>query len=86
MWLVLAALRRPITVLVAVLAILLSSTLAVRRMQADIFPNLGAPVIADHAPARPAGWLRAPDPDTARWRGLPVRVALRSPRSREGLA
>ena len=50
MWLVLAALRRPITILVLVLAIALSSLLAMRRMQVDIFPNLGAPVIYIAAP------------------------------------
>jgi multidrug efflux pump subunit AcrB len=50
MWLVLMALRRPITILVLVLAVLLSSVLAVRRMQVDIFPNLGAPVIYVAAP------------------------------------
>jgi multidrug efflux pump subunit AcrB len=45
MWLVNTALRRPITVLVAILAVVLSSWLAVRRMRADIFPSLGAPTI-----------------------------------------
>src|SRR4051812_24584703 len=45
MWLVLAALRRPLTVLVAVLAIVLSAGLAVRRAPVDIFPNLGVPVV-----------------------------------------
>jgi multidrug efflux pump subunit AcrB len=50
MWLVLAALRRPITIVVAVVTLLLGSTLAVRRMQVDIFPNLGAPVIYVSAP------------------------------------
>jgi multidrug efflux pump subunit AcrB len=50
MWLVLTALRRPITVLVLVLAIVLSSVLAVRRMRVDIFPSLGAPVIYIAAP------------------------------------
>lgn len=45
MWLVLTAMRRPITILVAVLAVALCSILAVRRMQVDIFPNLGAPAI-----------------------------------------
>src|SRR5437773_303033 len=45
MWLVLGALRRPITVVVAVLAIVLSAGLAVRRAPVDIFPNLGVPVI-----------------------------------------
>src|SRR5437868_1954704 len=45
MFLVIRALRRPFTVLVAVLAILLSAGLAVRRAPVDIFPNLGVPVI-----------------------------------------
>jgi multidrug efflux pump subunit AcrB len=50
MWLVLGALRRPTTVIVAVLALILGSVLAVRRMQVDIFPNLGAPAIFVAAP------------------------------------
>lgn len=37
--------RRPITVLVAVMAVVLASWLAVRRMKADIFPSLGSPTI-----------------------------------------
>ena len=45
MWLVLAAMRRPITILVAVVSIALCSLLAVRRMSIDIFPRLGAPAI-----------------------------------------
>ncbi len=45
MWLVLKALRRPATVLVAVIAILLSAGLAVRTAPVDIFPDLGVPVI-----------------------------------------
>lgn len=45
MGLVRFALRRPITVMVAVLAIVLFSFLAVRRMPVDIFPNLGNPTI-----------------------------------------
>jgi multidrug efflux pump subunit AcrB len=45
MWLVLAAMRRPITVLVAVLALMLSSWLAIQRMPVDIFPDLGSPAI-----------------------------------------
>ena len=45
MWLVLTAMRRPVTVLVAVLAILLGSYLAIQRMPADIFPEVGAPAI-----------------------------------------
>src|SRR5262249_23896655 len=45
MFLVLRALRRPITVIVAMLAILLSAGLAIRRAPVDIFPDLGVPVI-----------------------------------------
>lgn len=45
MWLVRAALRRPITVLVFVVAIALASVLAVMRTSVDIFPNLDLPVI-----------------------------------------
>ena len=42
---VVSALRRPITVIVAMIALALSAYLAVRRMPADIFPELGAPAI-----------------------------------------
>src|SRR5437667_6799249 len=45
MWFVLKALRRPITVLVAVIAIVLSAGLAIRTAPVDIFPDLGVPVI-----------------------------------------
>jgi multidrug efflux pump subunit AcrB len=45
MRLVLAALTRPISALVAVIAIALCAYLAIRRMPVDIFPNLGAPAI-----------------------------------------
>jgi multidrug efflux pump subunit AcrB len=45
MWLVLTALRRPITILVLVIAVALMSLLAVRRMPVDIFPKVGAPAI-----------------------------------------
>src|SRR3989449_8573961 len=45
MWLVLMALKRPITILVAVMSMALGSFLAIRRMKADIFPKLGAPAI-----------------------------------------
>jgi multidrug efflux pump subunit AcrB len=37
--------RRPVTILVAVVAIALCSWLALTRMPVDIFPNLGAPAI-----------------------------------------
>ncbi|MDE2322232.1 MAG: efflux RND transporter permease subunit [candidate division NC10 bacterium] len=45
MWLINAAMRRPITILVAVISIALSSILALTRMPVDIFPNLNLPVI-----------------------------------------
>jgi multidrug efflux pump subunit AcrB len=45
MWLIRAALRRPITVLVAVIAIALTAVFAVSRMRIDIFPDLNLPVI-----------------------------------------
>lgn len=40
-----AALRRPVTVVVAVIAILFFSVLAIRNMKIDIFPRLGLPTI-----------------------------------------
>lgn len=45
MWLILAAMRRPITILVAMVAIALASLLALKRMPIDIFPELGLPAI-----------------------------------------
>jgi multidrug efflux pump subunit AcrB len=45
MWLVHFALRRPLTILVLVIAILSGAVLALRRAPADIFPNLGVPVV-----------------------------------------
>ena len=45
MWLIHAALRRPITVMVMVIGVALCSILAILRMRADIFPNLNLPVI-----------------------------------------
>ncbi len=45
MWLINFALRRPITILVAVVAIAFGSGLALMRMPVDIFPNLNLPVI-----------------------------------------
>ena len=45
MWLIQAALRRPITVLVAMAAIVLGSLLAIALMPVDIFPNLNLPVV-----------------------------------------
>src|SRR3989440_3354232 len=45
MWLVLTAMRRPITILVAVISVALASVMAIRQMKVDIFPKLGAPAI-----------------------------------------
>src|SRR5215470_4997014 len=45
MWLIRAALRRPITVLVAVIAIAMTAVVATGRMRIDIFPDLNLPVI-----------------------------------------
>jgi len=45
MWLINAALRRPITIMIAVVGIALCSILAYVRMSVDIFPNLNLPVI-----------------------------------------
>jgi multidrug efflux pump subunit AcrB len=45
MWLVIAALRRPITILVMVIAAILSAAVAICKMPIDIFPVLGTPVI-----------------------------------------
>jgi multidrug efflux pump subunit AcrB len=45
MWLIRTALRRPVTVLVAVIAMALTAVFAVGRMRADIFPDLDLPVI-----------------------------------------
>ena len=45
MWLIRLALRRPITIVVIVVAIGLSSILAVLRTRIDILPNLDLPVI-----------------------------------------
>jgi multidrug efflux pump subunit AcrB len=45
MWFVRLALRRPITIIVIVVAIALSSVLAVQRTRIDIFPILDLPII-----------------------------------------
>jgi multidrug efflux pump subunit AcrB len=63
MWIVHAALRRPITVMVAVIGIALCSVLALTRMPVDIFPNLNLPVIyvaqpyGGMSPAQMEGYL-----------------------------
>src|SRR5439155_3350766 len=45
MWLIRIALRRPISVMVIVVAIALCSVLAIMRTRIDIFPDLNLPVI-----------------------------------------
>src|SRR5215204_1500597 len=40
-----SALRKPVTIVVAVLAILFFSAMAIRQMKIDIFPQLGLPTI-----------------------------------------
>ncbi len=63
MWLIRAALRRPITTLIVVIGIALCSILAVMRMRIDIFPNLNFPVIyvaqpyGGMSPAQMEGYL-----------------------------
>src|SRR5579863_8679526 len=63
MGLIHAALRRPVTVLVMVIAVALCSILALLRMRTDIFPNLDLPVIyvaqpyGGMSPAQMEGYL-----------------------------
>src|SRR5258708_17608724 len=63
MWLIRGALRRPFTILVAVIAIGLLSLLALSWMPVDIFPNLNLPVIyvaqpyGGMSPAQMEGYL-----------------------------
>lgn len=63
MWLVHAALRRPITVVVAVIGVALCSILALTRMPVDTFPDLNLPVIyvaqpyGGMSPAQMEGYL-----------------------------
>jgi multidrug efflux pump subunit AcrB len=63
MWLIRAALRRPITIVVAVIAVALTAAFAVSRMRIDIFPDLDLPVIyvaqpyGGMSPAQMEGYL-----------------------------
>jgi len=63
MWLFRAALRNPISVIVAVVGVALCSILALLRMPIDIFPNLNLPVIyvaqpyGGMSPAQMEGYL-----------------------------
>ena len=52
MWLIRAALRRPISVIVIVVALALTSILALMRTRVDIFPDLNLPVIYVAQPYR----------------------------------
>jgi multidrug efflux pump subunit AcrB len=45
MWLIQFAMRRPITIMVAIVAIVLGSALALSRIEVDIFPRLNLPVV-----------------------------------------
>src|SRR5579875_895387 len=45
MWLIRAALRRPITVMIAVVGIIFCAVFALTRMPVDVFPDLNLPVI-----------------------------------------
>lgn len=45
MWLVISALRYPVTIFVAIIAVVLCASIAIRKMAVDIFPVLGMPVI-----------------------------------------
>jgi multidrug efflux pump subunit AcrB len=63
MWLLRAALRRPLTIIVFVIGVALCSILAVLRMPIDIFPNLNLPVVyvaqpfGGMSPAQMEGYL-----------------------------
>jgi multidrug efflux pump subunit AcrB len=63
MWLIRIALRRPLTIVVAVISVGLLSVLALLRMPIDIFPNLNLPVIyvaqpyGGMSPAQMEGYL-----------------------------
>jgi multidrug efflux pump subunit AcrB len=63
MWLLRAALRSPISVVVIILGVALCSILAITRMPVDIFPNLNLPVIyvaqpfGGMSPAQMEGYL-----------------------------
>src|SRR5579859_7498269 len=63
MWLIGAALRRPVTIFVAVIAIALTAAFGVSRMRVDIFPDLNLPVIyvaqpyGGMSPAQMEGYL-----------------------------
>lgn len=43
--LIISALRKPVTIMVALLAIVFFAVLSIRNMPVDIFPKLGTPTI-----------------------------------------
>ena len=45
MWIVFSALRRPVTILVVIVAVALCAVLALTHIPIDIFPDLGLPAI-----------------------------------------
>ena len=63
MWLIRTALRRPVTILVGVIAVGLLAVFAISRMRIDIFPDLNLPVIyvaqpyGGMSPAQMEGYL-----------------------------
>src|SRR3954468_9173587 len=46
MWIVRLALRRPYTVLVSVLAVVLFAALSLQRLERDVLPNIDIPVVS----------------------------------------
>src|SRR5213592_2697587 len=64
------AMRRPLTIVVAVIAVALGSVLALRQMPRDIFPTLGIPTIYV---AQPFGGM---DPAQMEGYHLLLRVSL----------
>ena len=63
MWLIRTALRRPVTIVVAVVAVALTAVFGISRMRIDIFPDLDLPVIyvaqpyGGMSPAQMEGYL-----------------------------
>ncbi len=56
------ALRRPVTILVLVIAAILAGILAIQRMPRDVFPDLGVPVVTLTPEAAPRVAEVAPQP------------------------
>src|ERR1041384_6412415 len=64
MWLIRIALRRPVTIVVAVIAVAMTAVFAISRMRVDIFPDLNLPVIyvaqpyGGMSPAQMEGYIK----------------------------